>query len=88
MSDTDDKYTIPLNALQWVLTHRLQHSRTWNEMEITTSEKKFTIRWFSPKKGNESFMERVLPMRIDTLNGEIFRQFTKLQEEKKGAGHV
>ena len=82
MNETDDKYAIPLNALQWVLTHRLQYSRTWLEVKIITSEKKFMIRWDTPKSGGTTFMERTLPIRIDTLNAEIFRQFKKLEDER------
>jgi len=87
MSKTiDDKYSTPISALHWVLGRRLRHSRSWGNVSIAVKSKTFEIRWCEPKNEEQAdmatFMSRVLPLSIKSLDAEIDRQIDKYQEER------
>lgn len=92
MTTKADKYANGLSALQWVLAQRLKHSRSWQNVSLSTNEQEgkptFEIRWIHPKDpdtaGTDTFMSRVLPLNKRSLDAEVRRQILKYVEEFKG----
>jgi len=85
MSSEDDLINLSMPALHWVLAKRLPHSRSWNNVEVTTTKKVVRIKWFEPKKedpeGKETFCVHERPLSLRSVDAEIERQMAKYLKE-------
>jgi len=76
-----------MNELHVLLADRLPLSRSWNNVSVKNSKRKYEIKWFDSNehddpKGKFAFSSHGGPYTIDGLEEEIVAQKKKLRSDK------